>query len=140
MKSIMLIELWEQLCGYDKWVETEAKIESSEVRKDPVDYIVPPMRTSGSGYVRVVGDVLTWVDNHGERQYATFDVTPDSKLGQLLDGESVTIRYDPAHPDCFYYRDLLRYRVNVAVWSAVGAVLAAAFFIAIFWVGVVKGR
>ena len=29
----MLIEIWERPHGYDKWVQTEAKIESSDVEK-----------------------------------------------------------------------------------------------------------
>ena len=53
-------------------------------------------------------------DSRGEKQYATFDVEEGSPLFQLVGGESVTIRYDPAHPDRFYYRDLLRSRVRSA--------------------------
>jgi hypothetical protein len=30
----MLIEIWERLRGYDKWIETEAKIESSKVEEE----------------------------------------------------------------------------------------------------------
>ena len=136
----MLIELWEHWRGYDKWVETQAKVESSKERRELVDHFLPPIKSTGIDYERIVGDVITWVDNRGDRQYATFDVTLDSKLSQLEEGDSVTIRYDPAQPDRFYYRDLLRYKVNVAVWSTVGAVIGAAIFIAIFWAGVVRGR
>jgi hypothetical protein len=32
-KAIMLIEIWERLRGYDKWVQTEAKVESSQVEE-----------------------------------------------------------------------------------------------------------
>jgi hypothetical protein len=129
MAATMLIELWERLRGYDKWVQTEAKIESSDVEKTPVT----------DRYGRVVdyaynaGDVITWVDNRGENQYATFDVAEGSKLYQLVDGDSVTIRYDPAQPDRFYYRDLLRYRVKVTVRATVILLAVAAIYIAIFW-------
>jgi hypothetical protein len=129
MAATMLIELWERLRGYDKWVQTEAKIESSDVEKTPVT----------DRYGRVVdyaynaGDVITWVDNRGENQYATFDVAEGSKLYQLVDGDSVTIRYDPAQPDRFYYRDLLRYRVKVTVRATVILLAVAALYIAIFW-------
>ena len=40
-------------------------------------------------------------------QYLTFDVEEDTPLFQLVGGESVTIRYDPARPDRFHDRDLL---------------------------------
>jgi hypothetical protein len=129
----MFIELWERLRGYDKWVQTEAKIESSQVRRQPVDEPFYAMKATGSGYENVVGDVITWVDDRGEHQYATFDVTQDSKLSQLLDGDSVKIRYDPAQPDRFYYRDLLRYQVSVAVWSAFSAIIVAPVFILVIW-------
>jgi hypothetical protein len=33
MGAIMLIEIWERLRGYDKWVQTEAKIESSNLEE-----------------------------------------------------------------------------------------------------------
>ena len=66
----MLIEIWERLRGYDKWVQTEAKIESSDVT------MIPLADRSGKvvGYNYKAGDVVTWVDGSGERQYATFDV------------------------------------------------------------------
>jgi len=134
MAAIMLIELWERLRGYDKWVETEAKVESSSERRQLVDHFLPPFKSTDIEYERVVGDVITWVDNRGEHQYATFDVTVEGKLYQLEEGDVVTIRYDPTQPDRFYYRDLLRYKINAAVWSTGSAVIAAAILVAIIWV------
>jgi len=130
MKAMMLIEIWERLRGYDKWVETTAKIESSEVTKTPI------ANRWGEvvDYAYDAGDVITWVDNRGESQYATFDVAEGSKLYQLVDGESVTIRYDPAQPDRFYCRDLLNYQVKVAVRTTLGALVVAAFVFLFIWV------
>ena len=105
----MFLELWERLRGYDQWVETQAAVERSDV--SVTSY------TGRSGEVidtYDAGDVITWIDSNGEKQYATFDVEEGSPLFQLVGGESVTIRYDPAHPDRFYYRDLLRSRVRSA--------------------------
>jgi hypothetical protein len=105
----MFLELWERLRGYDQWVETQAAVERSDV--SVTSY------TGRSGEVidtYDAGDVITWTDSRGEKQYATFDVEEGSPLFQLVGGESVTIRYDPAHPDRFYYRDLLRSRVRSA--------------------------
>jgi hypothetical protein len=124
MKGIMLIEIWERLRGYDKWVETEAKIESSNLEKTPVE------GRSGTvvSYLYASGDTLTWTDRQGEKQYADFTVPDDSPLYQFIGGETVTIRYDPAHPDRFYYRDLLRTRIH----SAVKTTLILIFFGGLF--------
>jgi hypothetical protein len=104
----MLIEIWERLRGYDKWVETQAKFESSDVEKKPI------RDRSGTvvDYRYVSGDLLTWTDRQGKKQSASFTVPDDSPIYQMVGGESVTIRYNPARPDRFYYRELLRTRVH----------------------------
>jgi Protein of unknown function (DUF3592) len=108
----MLIELWERLRGYDKWIAADATITRSDVQKIPVTD-----RYSGQviDYNYASGDVLTWTDPSGEQQYAGFDVPDDSPLYQLIGGETVSIRYNPANPDQFYYRDLLKTHVHTAV-------------------------
>ena len=123
MIAIMLIEIWERLRGYDKWVQAEAKIESSDVNKTPV-------RDRGQvvGYSYSSGDTLTWTDASGEKQYATFSVPDDSPLYQLIGGESVTIRYNPANPEQYYFRELLRTRIHTAFKTA----LIVIFFGGIF--------
>jgi hypothetical protein len=112
----MFIEVWERLRGYDKWVQTEATIESSNVEKQPI--------TGRYGnvvdYAYSSGDVLAWADGHGEKQYADFNVPESSPLYQLIGGETVTIRYNPARPEEFYYRELLRTRIHIAVKMTLG--------------------
>jgi hypothetical protein len=119
----MLIELWEKLRGYDKWVEAQAKVESSDVEKTPV--------TDRYGtvidYEYSSADMLTWTDAAGEKQYAFFTAPDDSPLYQLVDGETITIRYDPKSPDKFYLRDLLRTQVGKAV-KATAVILAFVIF------------
>lgn len=97
--AIMLIELWERLRGYDKWVETEARIVSYETlrRRLPAPQ---PKPISG----RVSGDLITWKDGHGARHYGTFINLDTSPLYQLLEGEKTRIRYNPANPDRYYHR------------------------------------
>jgi hypothetical protein len=120
----MLIELWERLRGYDKWIEAQARIESSDVEKRPL--------TDRYGkvvdYAYSSGDRVTWTDPQGEKQYADFTVPDDSPLYQLVGGESVTIRYDPAKPDRYYFRELLRTRVHTAVKSTLAALLLLVVF------------
>jgi hypothetical protein len=95
--ATMLLEIWERLRGYDKWIETQADIESSSVAETRI--------TGRYGkivdYSYTSGDMLTWVDGQGEKQYADFTVPHDSPLYQLVGGETVTIRYDPARPFLF---------------------------------------
>lgn len=107
----MLIEIWERLRGYDKWIETQASIESSNLEKTPI----ADRYGNVVDYSYASGDMLTWTDHQGEKQYGDFTVPDDSPLYQLVGGETVTIRYDPASPDRFYFRDLLRTKVHTAV-------------------------
>jgi hypothetical protein len=125
----MLIDIWERLRGYDKWVQTEARIESSDLTK------IPLADRSGNvvGYNYKAGDVVTWVDGSGERQYATFDVEEASPLFQLVGNESVTIRYDPAHPDRFYYRELLKSQVKSFFRTALGLLALVGFLVFAAW-------
>jgi hypothetical protein len=111
--------MWEHLRGYDKWIETEARIESSDVEE------TEQVGRYGNvvGYAYSSGDKLTWTDRQGEKQFADFTVSDDSPLYQLIGGETVSIRYDPARPDRFYYRELMRTRVNTAVKSTLVALL-----------------
>jgi hypothetical protein len=113
----MLIEIWERLRGYDKWVQTEAKIESSDVEKT-----AHSDRYGNVSYTWASGDLLAWTDRQGQKQYAEFTVPDDSPLYQLVGGETVTIRYDPARPDRFYFRELLRTRVHTVVQRILAAV------------------
>lgn len=115
----MVIEIWERLRGYDKWIQAEATVESSNVEKTPIQG-----RYGGTvGYAYSSGDRLTWIDRQGEKQYADFTVPDDSPLYQMVGGETVTIRYDPANPDRFYYRELLRTKVHTAVKSTLIALV-----------------
>jgi hypothetical protein len=129
----MLIELWERLRGYDKWVQTEAKVESSDLEKTPVvDRYGKVVSYSYSS-----GDTLTWTDAAGEKQYADFTVPDDSPLYQLIGGETLTIRYDPAQPDRFYLRELLRTRIHTAVKTTLISLLCLIVFGGRFFLHVV---
>jgi len=52
-------------------------------------------------------------------------------LFQLVGGESIAIRYNPKDPDEFYYRDLLKSRVN----RFCRGVLTVIVFVAILFIG-----
>jgi Protein of unknown function (DUF3592) len=110
MLGIMLIEIWERLRGYDKWVQTEATVESSSIEKTP-----QLSRGASVSYAYSSGDVLVWIDRQGAKQYADFNVPEGSVLYQLIGGERVQIRYNPNEPEKYYFPELLKSRVRAVV-------------------------
>ena|ERR1700744_1047926 len=101
----MLIEIWERLLGFDKWIETEATVTTSDMEK------TAHMDRGGHvSYTYGSGDEITWIDESGEKHHAEFKVSDDSPLYQLVGGEKVTIRYNPSNPDKYHYPELLRAR------------------------------
>jgi len=100
------------LRGYDKWIQTEARIESSNLEKVEA-YDLNGNQTT----ISESDDKLVWTDKMGQTQSADFCVPDDSPLYQFIGGETVTIRYNPANPEEFYYRELLRTNVHTAVKS-----------------------
>jgi hypothetical protein len=113
----MLIEIWERLRGYDKWIQTEARVESSKVEKRKDSY---------GGWVAT--NVISWKDQSGETQTSGFSVPGDSPLYQLIGGETVTIRYDPAKPNEHYFRELLRSKVRTVFQTAIIVLILVGFY------------
>jgi hypothetical protein len=124
----MLIELWERLRGYDKWIEAEAKIVSYETlrRRLPAPQ---PKPISGS----VSGDLLTWKDQHGARHYGTFINHETSPLYQLLEGEKTRILYNPANPDRYYHRQYFLHWVALIVKGVAILVVCGGFIVWRIW-------
>lgn len=109
----MLIEIWERLRGYDKWIQAEATILSSKLAKsgvvpsdsDRFDKLCSKslwqiMRWHSTCTIR-------WADLSGTPHTARYAVGERSALFQLYDGQTVPIRYNPACPEEYYLRDLL---------------------------------
>ena len=119
--ATMLIEIWERLRGYDKWIETEATIPSADVEKTAhMD------RRGNVSYTYGSGDEISWMDESGQKHSAEFKVSDDSPLYQLVGGEKVLIRYNPSNPDEYHYPELLRARFVAASRKSLG-VLAFLF-------------
>ena len=57
----------------------------------------------------------------------------DSRLFQLIGGETVRIRYNPGDPEQFYCRDLLKTRVHTAVKTACLILFFAVLLIGSAW-------
>ena len=103
----MLIEIWEKIRGYDKWVEATARIDSSTVKKT-AHY----GRDGSVSYTWASQEELVWTDIYGQRQNAEFKVDDESPLYQLVGGENISIRYNPSKAKEFYFRELLKSRVR----------------------------
>jgi len=114
----MLIELWERIRGYNRWVPVEATISSSEME----DHVVEGR--GGPSHLYVSADKLSWVDAQGNRHTGECIVPSDSSLYQLIGGEKVPIRYDPSNPDDFYFPALLKARLYN---NSVGVLTVALF-------------
>lgn len=126
----MLVEIWERLRGYDKWIQTEAKFESSELKR------IEHVDENGIAYdTYESSDVLVWPDQQGENQRAYFTVPADSPLYQCIDGESIEIRYNPIYPDEYYLRELLQTRIHAVVRRVVVTLLMICFLTFFVWLG-----
>ena len=110
----MLIEWWERFRGYDKWVETEATVETTRVKTEHGRY----------GDHETSRDVLRFIDQQGETQRLSFTVPGDSSLFQLVDGSKVNIRYNPSNPDEYYLRELLQTRIRSSARAILIIVIA----------------
>jgi hypothetical protein len=90
----MLIEIWEKLRAYDKWVETEATVASSV--PTPAGVLTGGKAsknrsaTQWNAVVRIV-----WKDVAGETHSEQFEVGEDSPLYQLCEGDTLQIRVIP---------------------------------------------
>jgi len=125
----MLIERRERWRGYDSWIQTEARIESSDVTENDIK------NQYGQTIVKdySAGDRITWVDAEGQKHESKFSVDEESPLYQYVDGETLTIRYDPNRPNRFYQRDLMRSQIKIAIWSTVIALGSIAGIAAFLW-------
>jgi hypothetical protein len=135
----MLAELWERLRGYDRWTQTEAIVHSSDPKLDEVQL----MRVRGEeAYAsRLIGGSalgslvkgfedlgdkrppaadwvsicwFSWMDESGKpHRSQIYRVIENSPLFQLIDGETVTLRYNPANPDQFFFRVLFQSQIQL---------------------------
>jgi hypothetical protein len=123
----MLIEFWERLRGYDKWVQAHAVVCRSGTERIEHSGRYGPYSTTEAG------DVIEWKDPTGEKQYADFNAPEGSKLFQLVAGDTVEIRFNPAKPDEFYCRDLVRLRVRQGVAGTITVILVVTLYGLIIW-------
>ena len=114
----MLIEIWERLRGYDKWVQTEATVKSSNL----TDFGFGSFRRDSACRLGLYDQWQSksdfyWIDKLGISHTSTFTVSERSPLFQLFEGQTIPIRYDPANPDKYYIRELFWHRATFMAFS-----------------------
>ncbi|HEY1578750.1 MAG TPA: DUF3592 domain-containing protein, partial [Terracidiphilus sp.] len=116
--------------------ETPARVDSARVEQTSHSD-----RYGRVTYTYAAGDSLLWKDRQGEEHNAEFKVDDESSLYQLVGGECVTIRYNPAQPDQYYYRELLRSRIRRMFQIARNWTIGIAAFAFFTWLAAVtRGR
>jgi len=119
----MLIEIWERLRGYDKWIQTEATIKSSDLE----DLGFGSFRTFRNDKSCRMGlndqwqskCLISWTDASGIPRTGSYAVSERSPLFHLYEGKTVSIRYNPACPEKYYLRELFWHKATfrVCAWA-----------------------
>lgn len=134
----MLIQFWERLCGYHKWVPANATVLSSNLAGIGLDGAVEDKRQNGKIVVGWESHCkIAWRDQHGAVHNALFAVDEESPLYQLCDGDTVEIRFNPKKPADYYLPGLLEAKI-VSMWKfGLFAVMIALVCIAlaVAWLG-----
>jgi hypothetical protein len=126
----MLIEIWERLRGYHKWIETQATIKSCSLE----DLGVGPVRGDKSCRLGLYDQwqskcEISWVDASGTGQTASYAVSERSSLFNLYEGQTVPIRYNPVRSSEYYVRDLFRHRASFILLSVVALLFYGAMVV-----------
>lgn len=117
--------IWLRLRGYDKWIQTEAKILSSELTEPDAGLERNEKRSNlGSPLQWHSTCTIGWTDTSGISHTGSYTISELSPLFQLYDGQTVPIRYNPASPEEFYLRELSIYKAT----SIIRVMLLIAFF------------
>jgi hypothetical protein len=135
MRVIMLIELWKRPRGYDKWIQTEAKILSSELTEPEAGLT----RSERSGTQNLRDQlqwhstcVIGWKDAADSFHTASYSVSEISPLFQLYEGQTVSIRYNPVNPSEFYLHELFIDRVSITAANVVDLLVYSTILVAMF--------
>jgi hypothetical protein len=123
----MLIELWERLRGYDRWPEAQATVVSGERLRRKYGLPGPRKNTQFSS------DLLMWTDQKGKEWYGPFVNQDTSPLFQLLDGELISIRYNPSNPGRFYNREHFQSWMVMIAKAALAIILGGGFIAWRIW-------
>jgi hypothetical protein len=131
MGAIMLTENWERLRGYDKWIQTEATILSSELTEPDAGLERNEKRSNlGSPFQWHSTCTIGWTDVSGISHKGSYTVPELSPLFQLYQGQTVPIRYNPACPGEYYLHELC---INKAASTLKRTLFIAYFAFFLIW-------
>lgn len=100
------IDLWERLRGYDKWTPAVATVQSMELSRVGEiggDKSKPPVAVGWESVCRI-----SWQDQNQTEHTAVFEAYEESPLYQLMEGDTVDIRFNPAKPSEYYLPGLIQ--------------------------------
>ncbi len=127
----MLIEIWEHLRGYDNWTKAVATVQSaklSRVGQLGNDESKPPVALGWESVCKI-----RWEDQNRVERTAIFQAYEESPLYQLVEGNTVDIRFNPANPSEYYLRGLMESGVirtcRLAIYAVMIIVLAIGFIV-----------
>jgi len=128
----MLTQIRNRLRGYDKWIETEAKILSSELTEPDAGLEHNEKRSNlGSPFQWHSTCMIGWTDVSGISHKGTYTVSELSPLFQMYDGQTVPIRYNPACPGEYYLRELCIYQATSTIRGML-SIASFAFILSMF--------
>jgi hypothetical protein len=129
MKATMLIEIWEWLRGYRKWQQAEAQVKFLKE-----DHLLHDKSGKDLHYSQITGGRLVWTSASGEWHHADLERLGEDAKYPFAEGETVTIRYNPAEPTQFYSRALSEMKVRRFVAGTFTAIAVAAMSIGYVWI------
>lgn len=103
---IVLIEAWENLRGYRNWTPTKATVQSSTLSGIEFGKGAAKQSVALQSVCKIA-----WRDQDQVSHNAEFEVSEESPLYQLCDGDLVDIRFNPRKPDEFYLPGLIQSRL-----------------------------
>ena len=117
-----------KLFGREKWVETEARVTESSIR-DLGLLVSRPKSTYNDALVRIV-----WTDGRGVTHEGQFEAPEESPLFQLIEGDTLPIKYNFSAADEFEVPGLARDQAASAAKKVVFALVVGAVVILV-WFG-----
>jgi hypothetical protein len=129
----MLIELWECLRGYDKWIETEAEVKSAELSEINFPGSKDRRNKQENAIAWNSECRFVWQDPAGVQHAGSFVADEESSLYQLSEGEKFSIRINPRNLEDFYIRGLLESDVmsawKTALWFTMLILILTLFLV-----------
>jgi hypothetical protein len=133
--TAMLVELWERLRGCDKWTPAVATVQSTELtRLGPVgnDKSNPPVALAWESICKI-----KWTDQNQVDRTGMFHAYEESPLYQLVEGNTICIRFDPANPSEFYLPGMIESGLvrtwKLTIYAVMMIALAIGFIVFLLW-------